>query len=78
MHGTRDLAPLVKGGYIPIGRPEQLPEGEVDSSLSPTLKGGGLPQAQTKREESSWRQRHAARWGSYALRILLILGPTQW
>jgi hypothetical protein len=32
---TRDLAPLVKGGYVPIGRPEQLPEGRVDSPLSP-------------------------------------------
>jgi hypothetical protein len=39
----RDLAPLVKGGYVPIGRPRQLPKGEVDSSLSPTPEGGGLP-----------------------------------
>jgi hypothetical protein len=48
---TRDLAPPIKGGYIPIGRPKQLPEGGVDSPLSPAPKGGGLPQAQTKREE---------------------------
>jgi hypothetical protein len=47
-----DLAPPVKGGYIPIGCPEQLPEGRVSSPLSPTPKGRVLPQTQTKHEGS--------------------------
>jgi hypothetical protein len=60
---TRDLAPPVKGGYIPIGRPKQLPEGGVNSPLSPPPKGGGLPQAQTKREEGDERQAARSQMG---------------
>jgi hypothetical protein len=76
-HVTRNLAPLLKGGYIPIGRPKQLPEGGVNSPLSPTPKGGVLLRAQTKCEGNSQRQRHAARWGSYALHDPLIQDPRQ-
>jgi hypothetical protein len=76
-HVTRNLAPPVKGGYVPTGCPRQLPEGGVDSPLGPTPKGGVLPQAQTRRKEDNWRQRHSARWGSYALHNPLIQDPRQ-
>jgi hypothetical protein len=62
-HVTRDLAPPVKGGYIPIGRPKQLPEGGVDSPLGPPPKGGVLPQAQTKCEEGYDRQAARSQMG---------------
>jgi hypothetical protein len=59
----RDLAPPVKGRYIPIGRPKQLPEGGVDSPLGPPPKGGVLPQTQTTRREANDRQAACSQMG---------------